>query len=711
MFALVCLGVFAARTSARELAAPHAPRAMLHAPSTAPEAVSSRADDEPHTFDEALAALDADRAERRAAGQRWLTRALELANGPRLRAALAHASPELRGRVVDVLASADAGCELAVQLTLDADAGLARAGHDALVERLVRWSPGWAELPATRGQVLARLNETPGELCALDARRAAARPDLALGVLARANPVLPPLVLAPGARSAATAAARREPLTGLASTLVGALAREHGLALAGFDVVEPLPRDAHPWVLLQAGGAQADTSELSAVELVAGWFTLAARAETPHELRRDAARALGACGAPAALAWLEQRWSASSEPRELAWLDGILAAVDRDVVAPRLRDAREQRWLYAYCADAALEPRPALRRERASAIARALAAAGPRTTDGAEAELGVPLPAVTDALAQWVRFVVWERRTQLGADAAAFLDARIAELGRGAQPELAPLLLQALRARAATRVDGAVPLALERPEPAFEWASRTGRVAPWTRALVSSGCAPPARWDDPAAVPVEWPHALRACVLAWQLAAGRPAEHARHLAAFVARPTGGDADRAVRERLFALRTLAFADAQGVLARALAELAAREPFADAASWAVALDDGGAELAQRVAKQCSAREPLDALSAAVLGARVARGDEGARARLVRALATPAESRAAAVGVAWAVERLRDAADGAGERELVLAVRSLGRGGGAELAGLETLTAGAAPEPQALDAEDRELPAELP
>lgn len=732
MFSLVWLGALAAPPGACDAA---------RVPSTpVPRVAQSTAavDVELRSCDDALAALDADHAEQRSAAEHWLTRRIALTDGPRVRAALAHATAECRGRLVNVLASASAGFELAVQLTLDADAEVARAGHAALVERLVRWSPGWAEPPATRGQVLARLNESPGELCTLDARRAEARVDLSIGVLARAAPELPPLVLAPGVSRTAGARVQRESLTGLTSALVSQLAREHGLTLAGFDFAEfgfeatrAPPANAHPWILFHSS----ETSPPPAAELVATWCTLAARTDTPHVLRRDATRALGACGSPDTLAWLAQRWSTSSAPRELAWLDGLLAAVDRGVVAPLLRDANEQRWLYTYAADPALEPRAELRRERCSAIARALAATGPRTADGGEAGAGVPLPADTDAIAQWVQFVAWEGHARIGVEKAAFLDARVAELGRGARPEYAPLLFQALRTRAATRAEHATPLTLERPEPAFEWGSRTDRVDEWTRALVRSGCVPPARWDAPDALPAEWNTALRASVLAWQLAAGKPAVSARHLAAFVerglakgverelatgverglakgvAQPHSADATPEVRARLFALRGLALDDTRDALANALAELATRAPFADAASWAVALDTGNAELAQRVTASCLAREPLDALAAAVLGARTARGDADARERLLRALAVPAESRAAAFGLEWAVEKLRDAADRAGESALVFAVRSAQRGGGADRTGLDGVTAGRAPVPRDLAARDRELPAELP
>lgn len=679
--------------------------------------------DEPRTCEAALAALDADLATQREAGERWLAQHLAVADAPRVRTALARASAECRLRVCNALATASAGFELAVQLAIDPDAALASTGRDALFERVVRWSPGWAEPAATRGQVLARLNETPGHFCTLDARRAEGRVDLALGVLARGAPGLPPLVLAPGAQPTAGARARREPIAGLAATLVGSLAREHELTLAGFDFAEPAPHDAHPWILFHAS---ADAPP-PAAELVVSWCTLAARANTPDDMRRAAARALGGCGWPDALGWLAQRWSESAAPRELAWLDGILAAVDRAVVAPLLREHAEQTWLYAYVADPALEARPELRRERLSAIARALAAAGPRTSDGGEAGAGVPLPAETDALAQWVQFAAWEGRARLGAEAAAFLDARITELGRGARPELAPLLVQALSTRATTRVQtrnpprarpsepSVAPLVLEQPEFVYEWGSRTGRVAFVTRALAASGCAPPARWDDPAVFPRAWPLALRTSALAWELAAGSSGGSVRHLGALVAAPESGHDANSVRERLHALKPLALDDEHGAFARTLAALAsesaASERLSDSALWSVALDVCDPELATRAVSECSARAPLDALAASVLGARAAHGDSGAQSRLLAALTVPAESNAAALGLDWAVERLRDSADAAGERTLVLAVRRA-RGGRAT----DSPSPGAWPAPirpvaRDLGATDRELPAQLP
>jgi len=610
-------------------------------------AASPQVDPAPRGLAEALRALDGERWEARAAAEGWLARHLAGADFDALRAALAPGSAECRQRAQSALVEARAGVELAVRLAVDADPELARLGRSALRERLVRWAPGWDRPPSDAAAVRLQLADLSKELFALapGARDASWPGELEL--LARAVPDAPPIVRASVLGAWPEAPAREVP--GTFAQRLHAFVRARNLTLVGYDLDEELGALQRPWVLV----TRDETTRATAIEFVLGWLCDLER-EPLVARRRQAARALAQLGWPDALAWIDARWRASRArgAPELAWLDGLCAAAGRGAVSSALAEPAEYAWCLQYLDDAALEPRPELRRERVVALASALARVGRLGAQGVDLAPSVTWPAgrSADPLALWARLVIWEGQAHLEPPVLVELDRALAQWGAGEDPAHVELLLQGLRTRRAA-VPGSAAPRLERPAQLFSWAQRERRGAELLELLIASRAGSPEAWLTSGEARARDPLFLAA--LPWVLADERlgrdaladvlrdlPDEELLDLAR-TAHRYPGLGERLAAAQLAQPRLLLFA----------ALLAARP--------------------DSLAPALAAAHPR--LHACALGTAAASGDPGARAELLQALVDPARAAAAREGLDWAIERLRLRLDHEGERALVQAVRA--------------------------------------
>ncbi|MBI5362043.1 MAG: hypothetical protein HZA53_02615, partial [Planctomycetes bacterium] len=544
-----------------------------------------------------------------------------------------------------------------------------------------------------RGVVVGALIGKGSELVQLDARLRSGRAGLAAAVLVRGARGMPNCVVAPGVARAAASEARERVLTAGFDGVLGQLARAHGLSIAGFGFADEFDGRAARCVVLRG----ADEDERSGMELVASWCLLAA-SDAMAPLRREAARALGACGWPDAVLWMEERWLASrgAAGREFVWLDGLIAAANRGALAPCWRTRAERDWIANWFADPGADREPELRRERASGLSRALALAGPRDDSGADARAWLVLDDAPGAeLANWARLVVLEG---LGIDDGAELDRRTAAWSASGR---SALVFQALRARATGAAKGGVELA--RPEPLFEWASRSGRVRGLVAVLAAARAEPAAEWDDPARLPRDWPPELARAACEWELVSTRPAAAAaRHV---VARLTAADdAERLAACELLrrCARRLGVERVRAVLGSA--QYAARDELAAALGLASA-EERAAVLARSA--------PNELVHALALGELAANGVAEARATLLDALRDVQTLSTALHGLDWAVASARARRDEDGERALVQAVRAAAQPVSAALRSRLAADAWPAPnvpDPVDLDALFPEAPADL-
>ncbi len=435
-----------------------------------------------------------DWAERERA-QRWLATHLETGDAAAVAARAAGPDAEVRARLARSIGGEPRLVELAASLALRPEPGAAEVGREALREQILSFDSG-AESPT--GETLDWLAElrlrTPERL-SLSAELRAGAPGRLLDLFARERIGAPPLVLDPRVRDVRSPANSTE-FAGTLSELLLQCAAERELRVVGYGFGPD--EGGREWILV----APAQSAASNAAELLGSWVLGAANpANVPAERAADA-RALAATGWPAGLAFLERRWIGGDEPA----LEGLLLAAGQGRVAPALQDAQRQRALYARLAGP----------EDGSALARALAAAGPLSRTGEPlGPLALQGFEHASPREQWLRLVVLEGQGRAFPEALAAADALLA-----APASPAALVVEALRVRAA--LAGAVPLPHAPADPValLEWASDARRRAE-LRALWSGlALGWPAQWND-LAVPAE-AHGLL-LELAWLANAREPA--------------------------------------------------------------------------------------------------------------------------------------------------------------------------------------------
>ncbi len=283
---------------------------------SAPLRAAPRAD-ELGTWLERAAGPDADERER---AQRWLATNLAARDLERVAAAVESGDTELELRLVHAIGSQARLLDLAVALALRAEPRAAELGREALREAILEWDARADEPFAPASDWYAELERRLDERLSVEAETWARGPEALFELLAHAQGGTPPLVCDPRLARGVSAAPARAHEGQLADLLLATAAEHELLALAaGFDAGEPRGR---VWICLVPRGAKGG---LAPLELVAGWITAVGDAARADAERRASARALAACGWPAALALLERRWLAGDD----ASFEGVLLAAGR----------------------------------------------------------------------------------------------------------------------------------------------------------------------------------------------------------------------------------------------------------------------------------------------------------------------------------------------------------------------------------------------
>lgn len=464
---------------------------------------------------ERLTSLQADHDAERRLAQRWLSVHLRREDYPVLADALPSVGEEGCVRLAQALAEQDRHLGLALLLSTDSDADLARVGRAALFEMIARWSVSAADPPQPRAWLPDFWREEADEPL---------RTDPATGVLGevidrlgRLGGLPAPLVLDPtldpGVRRYVPDPLHGAgPLEGTWIELLVGIVNTHRVT---FEVLghrsrsemEPL----RPWIHVCKRG---DDGERSASELLVGWCETVATDPDPR-LRAACARALTASGWPAAILWLADR---VADQGDTAALEGVLAAAARGLVAPLLAQPERLRALLS-SADRKLAGAEPDARGFAERVARAVATVGPT---GASGE---PLDAILldgwddlPAGSRWIRLVAFEGH---GASAAA---AAAAGEVVSDPASSAALRFQALRALAQTspRDAAAVPR-LGGPEALLAHARAQRRLEELGHLLVATGVRlPEGSWTD--GLPLD--PDIQLTLLEW---AARSGDHARAL--------------------------------------------------------------------------------------------------------------------------------------------------------------------------------------
>lgn len=308
---------------------------------------------------------------------------------------------------------------------------------------------------------------------------------------------------------------------------------------------------------------------------------------------------------------------------------------------------------------------------RADGIARAIAAVGPCGPQGEDlSAIAVENLAGLSPREQWLRLVALEGMRSSSRPAAAAVDLLLAARGVPA-----PVVFQALRARAALLPRAEDAPAIADPPSLLAWADIAGRGGECTRLFLELGVEPPAARETPAGEAAR-PASLRLAELEWIFFGGKVPAAARRLL-LLSNPVerGGLGLEALADRT----------------RVWVRQGARPRFEEAIAAARALDGadaerldrlevlsggGSEELRRRWIEQLSpaARTREDLLCLAALSS--AREASGARDALARSLSGTAALADAIAALDRAIEDLRAARREDEERTLVLAVRQLVR-----------------------------------
>lgn len=663
-------------------------------PSALPASTASAPRDGATTtsVDAQLARLASDRARDRVEAQTWLAAHLTPGDRARLETAVANGNEEVRGRVVEALASEDRHVGLAVGLATSAIPAVRAVGESALVESIERWSPGSSSDGIVGGALVRTLRESRDlvggdELVHLDAELARAPLAYVTETLVRFGPVGVELVVDPRCRLEPELPAA--PIVGTYDSVLAELIVRHGVSARGYGIGDEAPAGStrivvfEPRGLASAPGVRRDgdedlasRGELRFARRLAGWCVDAARdpaSKAPATSARDdawrtaAARAVVATGWPAGVAWLADRWRTT---RDAAAFEGLAAAARRGHVASTLVTIEGQRALREELerrlTDANADPRDAL------GIAQALGATGCVGSDGED--LAGPASRDVGTLtgrALYARVIELESRSCAGPEWGAALDAIVT------REDVAPATVwMALLARART---GVAPPALARPREIVEWADERGWLADPVTFPANGPAFPPEAWRTPAGLPAEWTRGRASFVAASWLVRG-DVDAAVAIATYALDPTATDVEPAgmTDRRLRAARRIArvaaargddtvarFADRlidDGRLPRPLALRFALLAGVDASEARVD------EFLRSLGTPIVDREELLTLAAASVGAQ----GERVRRLLLVAITGSCAPDDAIEALDAAVARLRAVRDEAGERAFARDVR---------------------------------------
>lgn len=475
----------------------------------------------------ALARLSADSARERAAAERELGAQLSSADAALLAAAARAGSAEVRARIAAALMSDARHFALAAELAAASETAVSQTGAAALAGLAAEWLGTSDQDPLPLSGVERAVRGAFSGLFSLDISRGELEP--LLDQIARLVParradrpsgVAPAVVLDPGfdpsqARPLAGAQDLGPLAVGTFDELIYAAAVTHG---ALFDVYGWI--DGRTWIVVRPNDVVDDRSAQS---LLLHWVHAVQSPSSPR-IARAAARALAATGWPAALGWLDLRWSSQQDGAALA---GLLLAAGRGALAPSLESAQAAKQLLER-ADRALSE-PGASRQELGELARALLAQG---------VAGAPAWAAGYAAApergRLLRCALVAAAHRAPADLLALLQARLAAAQTSSEERCG-----SLRAIAAVQPAPAGELQASGLEAAFLWAVEHGQGRAFPIWLRAAGIREPQSWQDtrglaPAAQ-------VELCADALANAGESPALRAlagRRLAALLAQPKG-----------------------------------------------------------------------------------------------------------------------------------------------------------------------------
>ena len=327
-------------------------------------------------LDGALERLASPQASERQSAGRWLATHLERAHYARLAETAASGSEEVRARLADAL-SADRNLGLSALMLNEDDASLRELGQGALTRSLSRWY-GESELDWVAPSLRRRNRLARAFPAAYRLDPTAERLDVTLDRIARQTdaelidspePRFVSLVIDPMLSSRPPPVPDRAPreIVGNFGTLLIETAKlwEVPMVVVGIEAVAGLDT-RHPVVFVSSE----EFAGTSWFDQMSGWVR---ELERSGPLAAGAARALANSRWPAAMAWIEERWTESGDP---AFLEGLLAAAGRGRVAPSLVRGESVRHLSRLAFDAGNES------WRTDQLVRALIAIGGTGSDG-----------------------------------------------------------------------------------------------------------------------------------------------------------------------------------------------------------------------------------------------------------------------------------------------------------------------------------------
>ncbi len=392
-----------------------------------------------------LARLASGSANERESAQRWLSVNLETSDFPRLALEARRADAEMARRLALALAAEDRHLGLAVLLQGESSRELVAIGDAAFEELATRWCPGSAGKSASR-RTVEMILESRAETVLVSKGGPTSAGELVDSYDRQLGFGLP-LVTLPAL------AGREFKLDSMAGNMLehlGEFCSDHGLTMTGIGSWEGELPGANAWILISPlSGARSR----SGAERLAGWCRSVERGSSDA---RESALALAATGWPAALQWLDQRWTGRGD---LNALEGLILAAGKGRVASSLRRPalraelleRADRVLDSMEVSLdGLDPQSPLEREisarEAERIARALIGAGPMTLGG-EGRPGTWFDSwseLNDAQ-RWLRLFVLEGQRAGTSAERTFLMSLIGSSSAGP----VALRMQALRALAA----------------------------------------------------------------------------------------------------------------------------------------------------------------------------------------------------------------------------------------------------------------------
>jgi hypothetical protein len=345
-----------------------------------------------------LARLSSDSGRERVDAERWLAVHLKSEDLALVAEAAVKAPTEARTRLTRALSCDDRHFDLAVLLLTDREPALHHLGHEVIGEMAVRWfgdgdlapvTDSQALLETLHGRFIGNFSVRPfehefDELIDMLARNAPTplSPPQSPRIEGEGLPiVVDPLLYAEmqlkdSANNAMPASGGDEVLEGGFETLLFNAVTKRGARINGFGFKGP-----HPWLRVSE---LADVASDDALELIERWCVDVI--QYPERPRGEgSARALAACGWPAPLSWLEQRWR-SSEDRNA--LSGLLLAAGRGRVSADLATTKSVKVLLAGGGERGASLRPDAD-AFARRVMRALAACPSIGSDGSDLSAAV----------------------------------------------------------------------------------------------------------------------------------------------------------------------------------------------------------------------------------------------------------------------------------------------------------------------------------